>query len=174
MVIILRGGSRIFLEGGALFSCSTWTPIKHIAFFFQNTSSIRKPQIILGGGGGAHPLHPPPRSAPDSEQILTWFEAMPRQWRWNWKSLSLSTGLSVLLQKIFQNQSLVVFSQLSRSSYKKIHQHATMTWKMTYKINARYLKQIYRFLLGKTVSKPKTCNGIHLYFDSNLAIYNAK
>lgn len=46
--------------------------------------------------------------------------------------------------------------------------------KMTYKINARYLKRICRFLLGKTVSKPKTCNVIHLYFDSNLAIYNAK
>ena len=28
----------------------------------QNTSCIRKPQFI--SGGGAHPLHPPPRSAP--------------------------------------------------------------------------------------------------------------
>ena len=35
----------------------------HICFFLQNTSCIRKPQVILGGGG-AHPLHPPPRSAP--------------------------------------------------------------------------------------------------------------
>ena len=173
MVIILRGGSRIFLEGGALFSCSTSTPIKHIVFFFRIPVLLENRRSSWGGGG-AHPRQPPPRSAPDSEQILTWFEAMPRQWRWNWKSLSLSTGLSVLLQKIFQNQSLVVFSQLSRSSNKKIHQHATMTWKMTYKINVRYLKRIYWFLLGKTVSKPKTCNGIHLYFDSNLAIYNAK
>ena len=32
-------------------------------FFLQNTSCIRKPQVI-SGGGGAHPLHPPPRSAP--------------------------------------------------------------------------------------------------------------
>ena len=33
----------------------------------QNTSCIRKPQVISGGGGvgGANPLHPPPRSAPD-------------------------------------------------------------------------------------------------------------
>ena len=28
----------------------------------MNTSCIRKPQVI--SGGGAHPLHPPPRSAP--------------------------------------------------------------------------------------------------------------
>ena len=31
-------------------------------FFLQNTSCIRKPQVI---SGGVHPLHPPPRSAPD-------------------------------------------------------------------------------------------------------------
>ena len=60
-----RGGSRIFLGGGALVSCSTSTPINHIVFFFwQNTSCIRKPQVI-SGRGGAHPLHPPPRSAPE-------------------------------------------------------------------------------------------------------------
>ena len=40
-----------------------------------NTSCIRKPQVISevggGGGGGAppHPLHPPPRSAPEAESI---------------------------------------------------------------------------------------------------------
>ena len=39
-----------FLEGGALVSCSTSTPINHIVFFFlQNTSCIRKPQVISGG-----------------------------------------------------------------------------------------------------------------------------
>ena len=31
----------------------------HSFFFLQNTSCIRKPQVI----SGAHPLHPPPRSA---------------------------------------------------------------------------------------------------------------
>ena len=51
-----------FLGGGALVSCSTSTPINHIVFFLQNTSCIRKPQVI--SRGGAHPLHPPPRSAP--------------------------------------------------------------------------------------------------------------
>ena len=43
-----------FLGGGALVSCSTSTPINH------------RPQVISWGGGGAHTLHPPPRSAPES------------------------------------------------------------------------------------------------------------
>ena len=56
-----------FLGGGALISCSTSTPINHIVFFFlQNTSCIRKPQVISKGGGRARPLHPPPRFAPES------------------------------------------------------------------------------------------------------------
>ena len=55
---------RFFLGGGALVSCSTSTPINHIVFFWQNTSCIRKPQVISRTGGGAHPLHPPPRSPP--------------------------------------------------------------------------------------------------------------
>ena len=54
-----------FSGGGALVSCSTSTPINHI-FFLQNTSCIRKPQVN-SGGGGAHPLHPPPRSAPATQ-----------------------------------------------------------------------------------------------------------
>ena len=64
---IIRGDPGFFLGGGAVVSCSTSTPINHIVFLFlQNTSCIRKPQVISGGGGGgAHPLHPPPRSAPD-------------------------------------------------------------------------------------------------------------
>ena len=42
-----------FLGGGALVSCSTSTPINHIVvFFLQNTSCIRKPQVISGLGGG--------------------------------------------------------------------------------------------------------------------------
>ena len=51
-----------FLGGGALVSCSTSTPINHI-FFLQNTSCIRKPQVISGGGGVRTPctlpLDPP-------------------------------------------------------------------------------------------------------------------
>ena len=51
--------------GGALVSCSTSTPINHIVFFLlQNTSCIRKPQVISGGGGVrphpcTHTLDPP-------------------------------------------------------------------------------------------------------------------
>ena len=37
-----------FLGGGAVVSCSTSTPINHIVFFSQNTSCIRKPQVISG------------------------------------------------------------------------------------------------------------------------------
>ena len=55
-----------FLGGGALVSCSTSTPVNHV-FFLQNTSCIRKPQVI-SEGRGAHPLHPPPRSAPAADK----------------------------------------------------------------------------------------------------------
>ena len=59
-----RGRSRIFFGGGALVSCSTSTPINHIVFFLQNTSCIRKLQVISGGGEGVRtpctlPLDPP-------------------------------------------------------------------------------------------------------------------
>ena len=50
-----------FLEGGALVSRSTSTPINHIFFFFWQKTAGH-----LRGEGGAHPLHPPPRSAPDT------------------------------------------------------------------------------------------------------------
>ena len=40
-----------FLGGGALVSCSNSTPINHIVFFLQNSSCIRKPQVISGGWG---------------------------------------------------------------------------------------------------------------------------
>ena len=80
-----QGRIQDFFRRGALVSCSTSTPINHIVFFLQNTSCIRKPQVIsgVGGGGGAppppppsaHPLHPPPRSAPAlirSEGMSIW------------------------------------------------------------------------------------------------------
>ena len=54
-----------FLGGGALISCCTSTLINHIVFFFFG----RIPVVLENrrssqGVGGAHPLHPPPRSAP--------------------------------------------------------------------------------------------------------------
>ena len=59
-----------FLGGGALVSCSTSTPTNHIVFFF-----CRIPLLVLENrrssrGGGAHPLHPPPRSAPAILEVL--------------------------------------------------------------------------------------------------------
>ena len=51
-----------FLGGGALVSCSTSTPINNVVFFSQNTSYIRKPQVISGGRGATPcslPLDPP-------------------------------------------------------------------------------------------------------------------
>ena len=70
MLYNMQGRIQNFLlGGGALVSCSTSTPIIHIVFFWQNTSCIRTPQVILGGGG-AHPLHPPPRSTPDMCHVM--------------------------------------------------------------------------------------------------------
>ena len=56
---LLRGGSRIFLGGGALVFCSTSTPLNHIVFFLENTSCIRNCRSSQGGGGCA-PLAPSP------------------------------------------------------------------------------------------------------------------
>ena len=55
----------LFLGGGALVSCSTSTPINHIVFFFGRIPVVlENRRSAQEGGGGAHPLHPPPRSAP--------------------------------------------------------------------------------------------------------------
>ena len=61
-----RGGSTIFLWGGAPVSCSTSTPINHIFFggripvVLENHTG----HLVEGGGGGAHPRHPPPTTPP--------------------------------------------------------------------------------------------------------------
>ena len=76
-----RGGSRIFFRRGCtLVSCSTSTPINHIVFsFLQNTSCIRKPQVI-SGGEGVHPLSPPPRSTPAVPSFLSNSRQQDRQY----------------------------------------------------------------------------------------------
>ena len=55
-----------FLGVGALVSCSTSTPINHRVFFFF---FCKIPVVLENRGssqrGGAHPLHPPTRSAPE-------------------------------------------------------------------------------------------------------------
>ena len=68
MIFLRRGCTRLLLY------FNTDKPHSFLFFLFlQNTSCIRKPQVISGSGGGgrdAHPLHPPPRSAP--EWIAIW------------------------------------------------------------------------------------------------------
>ena len=59
-----RGGSGIFFRKGCTRLLLYFNTNKPHRFFWQNTSCIRKPQVISGWGGAAHPLHPPPRSAP--------------------------------------------------------------------------------------------------------------
>ena len=66
--VICRGGSRIFFRRGCTCLLLYFNTNKPHSFFLQNTSCIRKPQVI-SGGGGAHPLHPLPRSAPNLIQV---------------------------------------------------------------------------------------------------------
>ena len=62
----------LFLGGGALVSCSTSTPINLIVFFFSAEYQLY--QKTAGHlRGGAHPLHPPPRSAPVGKENRSLF-----------------------------------------------------------------------------------------------------
>ena len=74
---------HFFLGAGALVSCSTSAPINHIVvvvFFLQNTSRIRKPQVISEGGGVRTPctlsLDPP-------LYLLMWKQRSPLLWLHN-------------------------------------------------------------------------------------------
>ena len=58
-----------FLGGDALVSCSTSTPINHIFFVFCRIPVVVENHRSSQGRGGVHPLHPPPRSAPDANVI---------------------------------------------------------------------------------------------------------
>ena len=65
LVIYIPGADPgFFLGGGAFVSCSTSTPINHIVFFFCRITVVLENRRSSQEGGGAHPLHPPPRSAP--------------------------------------------------------------------------------------------------------------
>ena len=71
-----------FLGEGALISCSTSTPINHIVFFLQNTSCIRKPQVISGGGVRTPctlPLDPRLRLALSYTCVIIGFVSSARQ-----------------------------------------------------------------------------------------------
>ena len=57
--ILNRGGSRIFFRRGCTRPLLYFNTNKPHSFFLQNTSCIRKPQVILGGRGGAPPAPSP-------------------------------------------------------------------------------------------------------------------
>ena len=63
--IYIRGGSRIFLGGGAPLRNGVTNINKPVVL-----ESHRSPRGGGGGGGCAHPLHPPPRSAPVYEYAM--------------------------------------------------------------------------------------------------------
>ena len=98
-----QGRIQDFFRRGALVSCSTSTQINHIAFFWQNTSCIRKPQVISWGEGrGAHPLHPPPRSVPEKvfrlqqrTYIMSWNYDLISHHLSNWQDQHTSFILKV-------------------------------------------------------------------------------
>ena len=64
VIVRSRADPGFFLGGCALVSCSTSTPINHVVFFLAEYQLYQKTAGHLRGGRGAHPLHPPPRSAP--------------------------------------------------------------------------------------------------------------
>ena len=73
-LVIIQGRIQDFFRRGCTRSLLYFNTNKpHSYFFLQNTSCIRKPQVISGRGGwgGAHPLHPPPRSAPVISLLLS-------------------------------------------------------------------------------------------------------
>ena len=104
-----RGRSRIFLRGGgALVSCSTSTPINHIVFFgripvvLENCRSSRR-------GGGAHPLHPPPRSA-RGEGLTSFNNDNSANLRMVKKSTIKPTAMSIFLRIRKKTLSQISFS----------------------------------------------------------------
>ena len=60
-----RGGSRIFSRRGCTHLLLYFSTNKPYSFFFGRIPVVlENRRLSRGWGGGAHPLHPPPRSAP--------------------------------------------------------------------------------------------------------------
>ena len=62
-VLYVRGGSRIFFRRGCTRLWLYFNTNKPHSFFFAEYQLYQKTAGHLGRGEGAHPLHPPPRSA---------------------------------------------------------------------------------------------------------------
>ena len=125
-----RGGSRIFFRRGCTRLLLSSTPINYIVFFLQNTSCIRKPQVISGGRGGAHPLHPPPRSAPEAPPLLHLCSnrAPPRPCKGNWGLMVMGFCKTVRKLLVFTMGPLhlvvaVCFKWLTLCESKNLSQH---------------------------------------------------
>ena len=70
-VIKRRGGSRIFFRRGCTRLLLYFNTNKPHSFFCRIPVVLEKARLSQGeGGGGAHPLHPPPRSAPETKQPI--------------------------------------------------------------------------------------------------------
>ena len=64
LVMRNRGGSRIFFRRGCTRLLLYFNTNKPHSFFFCRVPVVLENcRSSRGGGGGAHPLHPPPRSA---------------------------------------------------------------------------------------------------------------
>ena len=66
---IHRGGSRIFFRRGCTRLLLYFNTNKPHRFFFCRIPNVLENRRSSRGGGGAHPLHPPLRSTPDSIEI---------------------------------------------------------------------------------------------------------
>ena len=90
-----------FFGGGALVSCSSSTPINHIVIFFGRIPVVLE-KCRSSQGGGAHPLHPPPRSAP----------AMTREFLQSAPAPNISTIYSRVIDMIWSNKEIALLANL--------------------------------------------------------------
>ena len=67
-----RGGSRIFFRRGCTRLLLYFNTNKPHSFFFGRISVALENRRSSQGEGGAHPLHPPPRSTPVSNDYWMW------------------------------------------------------------------------------------------------------
>ena len=83
-VNISGGGSRIFFWRGCtrlFLYFNTNKPHSFFGFFAEyQLYQLLENRRSSPGGGGAHPLHPPPRSAPDKQEVRGYL-SNPPSWR---------------------------------------------------------------------------------------------
>ena len=75
-----RGGSRIFFRRGCTRLLLYFKTNKPHSFFFCRIPVVLENCRSSRGGGGAHPLHPPPRSAPATKNAIF---RLSSTWSWH-------------------------------------------------------------------------------------------